>query len=97
MLPAEKNCPKAKASTKNLWGLSHCGGNVHPLITDLNTLVNTNDAARIAGVTASSIRSWKNRGHINPSGLDPQGRPLYRLADIIRAEHKTRQRNWQTA
>lgn len=62
----------------------------------LNTLVNSTEAASIAGVTVTTIRSWKHRGLIEPSGLDEKGRPLYRLADIAKAERSTRQRNWQT-
>lgn len=62
----------------------------------LNTLINTTDAARIAGVAAATIRSWKHRGLIEPSGLDDKGRPLYRLADIAKAERATRRRNWGT-
>lgn len=60
----------------------------------LNTLVNSTQAASIAGVMVTTIRSWKHRGLIAPSGLDEKGRPLYRLADIAKAERQTRKRNW---
>jgi DNA-binding transcriptional MerR regulator len=62
----------------------------------LNTLVNSTEAATIAGVSAATIRSWQHRGLIAPSGLDKRNRPLYRLADIAKAERKTRKRNWGT-
>lgn len=60
----------------------------------LNTLVNTTEAASIAGVTVAAISNWKDRGLIKPAGLDDRGRPLYRLADIAKAERSTRNRNW---
>lgn len=60
----------------------------------LNTLVNTTEAAAIAGVTIEAIRQWKHRGLIEAAGLDERGRPLYRLADIARTERATRRRNW---
>jgi DNA-binding transcriptional MerR regulator len=63
----------------------------------LNTLVNTTDAARIAGVSVAVISMWKKRGLIEPSGLDPSGRPLYRLIDIAKTERKTRGRKWGAA
>ena len=71
-------------------------GGLLPLLAPegLNTLVNTTEAATIAGVTVAAISNWKDRGLIEPSGLDERGRPLYRLADIATAERKTRKRNW---
>jgi DNA-binding transcriptional MerR regulator len=60
----------------------------------INTLITSTEAASIAGVTVSTIRTWKERGLISPAGLDERNRPLYRLADIAQAERKTRQRNW---
>ncbi|MCZ7414298.1 MerR family transcriptional regulator [Streptomyces sp. WMMC897] len=43
-------------------------------------------------VTRSAICKWVARGHLTPAGLDAQGRPLYRRADLARAEHATRSR-----
>jgi len=60
----------------------------------LNTLVTTTEAASIAGVTVAAISKWKDRGILKPSGLNEQGRPLYTIADVARAERQTRQRNW---
>ena len=60
----------------------------------LITLVTTTEAASIAGVSVAAISKWKDRGLIDPSGLDERGKPLYRLADIIKAERTTRRRNW---
>ncbi|MGW3711445.1 MerR family transcriptional regulator [Streptomyces albogriseolus] len=39
-----------------------------------------------------TIRSWVARGHLAPAGLDERGRQLFRLADLARAEHATRDR-----
>jgi DNA-binding transcriptional MerR regulator len=64
----------------------------------LNTLVGSADAAKIAGVAVATIWKWKERGLIEPSGLDERGRPLYRLLDIAKAERSTREkarRTWQ--
>ena len=60
----------------------------------LNSLVNTTEAAAIAGVSVAAISNWKERGLIEPAGLDNRGKPLYRLIDIAKAERKTRKRNW---
>lgn len=60
----------------------------------LNTLINTTEAATIAGVSVAAISRWKERGLIEPAGLDERNRPLYRLSDIAKAERKTRKRNW---
>lgn len=62
----------------------------------LNTLVNSSDAAAVAGVAVETIRKWKERGLIEPSGLDEKGRPLYRLLDIAKAERATREKARRT-
>lgn len=56
----------------------------------LESLVTTTQAANLAGVTAATIRSWRSRGHLIPSQVDPGGRPLYRWIDVARAERRTR-------
>jgi DNA-binding transcriptional MerR regulator len=62
----------------------------------LNTLVTAADAAAVAGVAVETIRSWRHRGLIEPSGLDERGRPLYRLLDIAKAERATREKARRT-
>lgn len=49
-------------------------------------------SADAAAVTLSAICKWRSRGHLAAAGLDEQGRPLYTLADIARAERATRDR-----
>lgn len=49
-------------------------------------------SAGAAAVTPATIRKWASRGHLAPCGLDEQGRPLYALPDLARAEKKTRGR-----
>lgn len=49
-------------------------------------------SAGAAAVTAVAIRSWAHRGHLHATGLDDNGRPLYALADVARAEKATRSR-----
>lgn len=56
----------------------------------LDNLVTTTEAAQHCGVGKSTITMWKERGHLQPSGLDANGRPLYRLIDVLRAARDTR-------
>jgi DNA-binding transcriptional MerR regulator len=50
------------------------------------------EAAALCGVATSTIRSWHRRGRLPVSGLDEQGRPMYRQLDVARAEAATRRR-----
>lgn len=49
-------------------------------------------SANAAAVSRSAICKWVARGHLQPTGLDEHGRPLYTLADLARAERATRNR-----
>jgi hypothetical protein len=69
-------------------------------IAELDDLVSAADAARRIGCEASAVRQWASRGyrnsegertHLEPAGLDPRDRPLYRLIDVLRAARDTRQ------
>ncbi|MEU3600897.1 MerR family transcriptional regulator [Streptomyces sp. NPDC006798] len=46
--------------------------------------------AGAAAVTPAAVRQWAARGHLPRGGLDPRGRPLYRIGDLARAEAATR-------
>lgn len=83
-------------NTATVLGLPLLGGQLTVYAPDgLNTLVSTTEAAGIAGVTVSTVSKWRERGMIEPSGLDERGRPLYRLADIVKTERATRNRTWR--
>lgn len=56
----------------------------------LQSLVTTAEAARHAGVSAAAVRQWASRGHLEATGTDDAGRPLYRLLDVAKAERATR-------
>lgn len=49
-------------------------------------------SAGTATVTERTIRSWVARGHLEPRGLNEQGRQLFTLADLAAAELATRAR-----
>jgi excisionase family DNA binding protein len=64
---------------------------------DVNQLLTYEQAARQAGVSVPTVRMWKNRGHLRVA-QDPHGRDIYvgrsprfRLLDVAKAEHATRQ------
>lgn len=59
---------------------------------DLDRLVSTVEAAESIGVHPQTIRQWKTRGKLSPSGLDKYSRPLYKLVDVLRVERETRYR-----
>jgi DNA-binding transcriptional MerR regulator len=40
-------------------------------------LLTTPQAAKLVGVSPSTYRTWRQRGHVTPDGLDERGRPLY--------------------
>lgn len=56
----------------------------------INQLLTPAEASRLFDVTPATIRKWAQLGKIRPAGLDPAGRPLYRLIDIARYEKETR-------
>lgn len=58
----------------------------------LESLVDTAQAANLAGVTTDTIRQWSARGHLPKAGLDNSGRPLYKWIDVAKAERATRDR-----
>ena len=53
-------------------------------------LIDYPEAARLAGVPETTVRQWKSRHHLVPSGKDERGRPLFRPIDVLRAEAATR-------
>jgi DNA-binding transcriptional MerR regulator len=55
-----------------------------------DVLLTTSQAALAADVPASTIRTWAQRGLITPAKRTRTGRPLYREADILDTETRTR-------
>jgi DNA-binding transcriptional MerR regulator len=53
-------------------------------------LISTSEAARICGLTVSTISMWNQHGYITPSGLDDGYRPLYKRLDVMRAAQDAR-------
>lgn len=53
-------------------------------------LLTTAEAAAHAHVTPATIRQWVYRGHLAAASHNHNGRPLYRLLDVARAEYATR-------
>lgn len=49
-------------------------------------------SAGAAAVTSATVRKWASRGHLNHTGLDDHGHPLYAHLDLARAEKATRGR-----
>lgn len=49
-------------------------------------------SAGAAEVTERTIRSWVARGHLTAKGQSEDGRQLFALADVARAEVATRRR-----
>jgi DNA-binding transcriptional MerR regulator len=60
--------------------------------SELATIWRQTLSAGAAEVTPATIRQWASRGHLPAAGLDDRGRPVYALADLARAEHRTRVR-----
>jgi hypothetical protein len=66
---------KATARTKLLDDARH---ETYPAATISRLL-----AANGLTVPVGTIRQWKNRGHLAHAGYSPDGRPLYRLGDVL--------------
>lgn len=58
----------------------------------IDSKITASEAAALCGVALCTITKWAREERINPVGINPQGRKLYRLLDIAKAEHATRQR-----
>jgi hypothetical protein len=71
---------------------------------DLNALLSATEAAEYAGVTVATVCNWRARGYLPVAAgedgneiRDRQGRPRYRLLDVAKAEHATKQRGERMA
>ena len=57
----------------------------------MSSLISTRRAARLAGVTPSTIRTWVHRGYLPVAARDTAGRAWFRVVDVDNAEHDARQ------
>lgn len=58
----------------------------------IDSKITASEAAALCGVALCTITKWAREQRIEPVGLSPQGRKLYRLLDVAKAEHATRTR-----
>lgn len=58
----------------------------------INSQITATEAAALCGVALCTITKWVREERIQPVGLNAQGRKLYRLLDVAKAEHATRER-----
>lgn len=63
------------------------------LIPDgVESQITATEAATLCGVALCTITKWAREGRITPVGISPQGRKLYKLLDVAKAEQATRER-----
>jgi hypothetical protein len=58
----------------------------------LQAEITATQAASYCGVAVCTITKWAREGRINPVGVSPQGRKLYKLLEVAKAEHATKER-----
>lgn len=54
-------------------------------------LLSTAEAAKLVGRSEATIRSWRNRGHLAPQGLDERNHPLHTREAVRAAEKRVRE------
>jgi MerR HTH family regulatory protein len=72
-------------------------GAVSMLITRADGYITGPQAAQLAGVDPATIRKWRQRGHLEPRGLDERGFPLYHPDDVARADKRVRDNGLRTS
>jgi predicted site-specific integrase-resolvase len=58
----------------------------------IDSQITATEAAALCGVALCTITKWVRERRIEPVGLNIQGRKLYRLLDVAKAEHATREK-----
>lgn len=58
----------------------------------IDSQITATEAAALCGVALCTITKWTREGRLDPVGLNRQGRKLYRLLDVAKAERATRER-----
>lgn len=56
----------------------------------LDRLLSAQEAERLLGIPAGTVRAWKARGQLHHWGLDEQHRPLYYESDLIACRDRLR-------
>ena len=64
---------------------------VHIGSRDLDALVSSKEAARIVGISASTVRAWVGRGHLTPAVAN-SCRPLFKVVDVLSAARRPQRR-----
>jgi predicted site-specific integrase-resolvase len=54
--------------------------------------ITATEAAGHCGVALCTITKWAREGRITPTGINRQGRKVYLLLDVVKAENATRER-----
>lgn len=57
----------------------------------------TDEAARLVGVSAATIRSWRHRGWLEAQGLDERNRPLHTKEAVRAAERRVQENGMRTS
>lgn len=60
------------------------------VITGPEMLLTRQEAAEVAHVDVERIRTWERRGHLERTGLNEAGQPVYTALAVAKAEHKLR-------
>lgn len=58
----------------------------------IDSQITATEAAALCGVAVCTITKWVRERRIEPVGLNIQGRKLYRLLDVAKAEYATREK-----
>jgi hypothetical protein len=77
--------------------LASRAGVISLLSTRGDGMLNGPQAARLAGMSESGFRNWRQRGWISPDGLDERGHPLYYPATVRTAVREVTQRGLQAS
>ena len=58
----------------------------------IDSQITATEAAQLCGVALCTITKWARDGRIQPTGINRQGRKVYRLLDVAKAEYATREK-----
>lgn len=58
----------------------------------IDSQITASEAAQLCGVALCTITKWVRESRIQPVGINRQGRKVYKLLDVAKAERATRDR-----